>query len=122
MKLDPALLFVSISVFMVFFSFIQKSLFKKVSKNTYLFLALIGILVGFAFSIKVTSVMLLLAILGLFAYRLLSFWGYIGFFFVFLSVFTGFNLWSIMNVWMPTDSGLLHNIALGLGTIGILSF
>jgi hypothetical protein len=66
--------------------------------------------------------MLVLGILGLFAYRLLSFWGYMGFFFTFLAVFTGANLWSIMNVWMPADSGLLHIIALALLILGVASF
>jgi hypothetical protein len=45
-----------------------------------------------------------------------------GFFFTFLSVFTGANLWSVMNVWMPKDSGLLHMIALVLLALGVASF
>lgn len=124
MKLDPALLFVSVTAFMTFFSLVGKSLPTDKKERTTFFriLILVGILLGFAFSIKVTSLMLVLGILGLFAYRLLSFWGYMGFFFTFLAVFTGANLWSVMNVWMPKDSGLLHIIALILLVLGIASF
>lgn len=124
MKLDPALLFVSVTAFMTFFAFVKKSfpVDKKERVVFYRILMLVGILLGFAFSVKVTSLMLVLGILGLFAYRLLSFWGYMGFFFTFLAVFTGANLWSIMNVWMPKDSGLLHIIALVLLMLGVASF
>jgi hypothetical protein len=124
MKLDPALLFVSVTAFMTFFSFVGKTVPTDTREKTIFFriLILVGILLGFAFSIKVTSLMLVLGILGLFAYRLLSFWGYMGFFFTFLAVFTGANLWSVMNVWMPKDSGLLHIIALGLLALGVVSF
>jgi dolichyl-phosphate-mannose--protein O-mannosyl transferase len=76
MKLDPGLLFVSISAFMVFFSFVSHKAptTKKERNELCSILALIGILIGFAFSIKLTSLMLLVGILGLFAYRTLSFW------------------------------------------------
>lgn len=124
MKLDPALFFVSIATFMTFFAFIKKSVSSDgKEENTFLrILILTGILLGFAFSIKVTSLMLILGILGLLAYRFLSLWGYLGFFFTFLAIFTGLNLWSVMNVWMPKDSGLLHTIALSLLLLGIASF
>ena len=71
MKLDPALLFVSISVFMLFFSSIKTFTSKDTDKSFYVLLLIVGVLIGFAFSIKVTTLMLLLAILGLFAYRAL---------------------------------------------------
>lgn len=121
MKLDPALLFVSISTFMVFFTFIKEVTLKN-KNEVFRLLILVGVLLGFAFSIKVTTLMLVLAIFWLFAYRLLSFWGYMGFLFVFLAIFTGLNLWSIMNVWMPPDSWLLHTTAWILGIIGVVCF
>ena len=95
MKLDPALFFVSITAFMTFFTFIKKSVSSdEKEENTFLrIIILTGILLGFAFSIKVTSLMLILGI-----------------------------LWSVMNVWMPKDSGLLHAIALSLLLLGIASF
>ncbi len=73
MKLDPALLFVSIAAFMVFFSFIKKESAKE-SKEYYWLIGLVGILIGLAFSIKLTSLMLLLGVCGLLAYRMTSFW------------------------------------------------
>lgn len=120
MKLDPALLFVSISVFMLFFTSIKKALWWN--KDIYILLVIIGILIGFAFSIKVTTLMLLLAVLGLFAYRMLWFLWYLWFFFAFLAVFTGLNLWSMMNIWIPTDSVLMGKVSLWLWMSWLVSF
>lgn len=58
---------------------------------------------GFAFSVKVTTLMLILGGLGFIAYRKLSIAGFFGFFFLFLATFTKLGFWKIMNVWMPTD-------------------
>ena len=58
--------------------------------------------------------MLILACLGIIAYRYLSFGGYVGFFFIFLALFTKGNLWNIMNVPMPKDLGTLTSISLVL--------
>lgn len=120
MKLDPALLFVSISGFMAFFGLIFKDIVK--SKEQYKYIVLVWLILWFAFSIKVTTLMLVLSIFWLYAYRTLSFWWYLGFFFVFLSIFTGANLWSIMNVWMPSDKWLLHIISWFLALLWLWSF
>lgn len=122
MKLDPALLFFSVSVFMLFFTTIKDKILDTDKKTGYKILIVIGVLLGFVFSVKVTTLMLILAIFGLFAYRLLSFWWYMWFFFVFLAIFTGLNLWSIMNVWMPVDPALLSAIAWVLALIGWVCF
>jgi hypothetical protein len=119
MKLDPALLFVSITALMMFFTFIKK---EQEKKEYYTILAIIGILIGFAFGIKLTSLMLFLGISGVLAYRMVSFWGYLGFFFTFLAVFTGGNLWPIMNVWMPADYWILQSISIGLWIIWIIFY
>ncbi len=75
---------------------------------------------GLAFSIKFTTLMLIIASLALIAYRTLGIFGFVGFFFLFLSIFTGANLWTKMNVWMPTENiDLIHNIAIICGSIGI---
>lgn len=51
---------------------------------------------------------------------MLGIFGFAGFFFLFLSIFTGANLWTKMNVWMPTENiDLIRNIAIICGTIGI---
>lgn len=121
MKLDPALLFFSISAFMVFFTEVKSSLLKN-KKEFFQIIVLTGVLIGFAFSVKVTTLMLILGVFWVLAYRLLSFWGYMGFFFLFLSIFTGANLWSVMNVWMPSDAGLLKTLAIILAAISSIAF
>jgi hypothetical protein len=117
MKLDPAYLFFSISGIMLLFH-VWNGFENK--KRDYILLAIIGVIIGFTFSVKFTSVMLVLGCLGFIAYRLLSFAGYLWFFFLFIAFFTKFNLWSIMNVPMPKDNpGLLTGASLILGGIGI---
>lgn len=63
--------------------------------------------------------MLLLGALGLIAYRFLSIGGYLGFFFLFLSIFTGGNLWIKLNVTMPSDPTLIHWITIVSGVLGL---
>lgn len=116
MKLDPALMFFSISAFTVLFSLWKKSDTKKRSLTI---ICLAGILTGFAFWVKVTTLMLLLGALGLIAYRFLSIGGYLGFFFLFLSIFTGGNLWIKLNVTMPSDPTLIHWITIVSGVLGL---
>ena len=60
MKLDPALLFASITAFMTFFMYIKRDVSKDTQEYIRI-LGLVGLLIGFAFSIKVTSIMLILA-------------------------------------------------------------
>ncbi len=117
MKLDPALMMVSVSAFWV----LWYALREKLEKNKfYILIALSGFIVGLAFSIKFTTLILIIASLALIAYRMLGIFGFSGFFFLFLSIFTGANLWTKMNVWMPTENiDLIRNIAIICGTIGI---
>lgn len=63
--------------------------------------------------------MLLLGALGLIAYRFLSISGYLGFFFLFLSIFTGGNLWAKLNVSMPSDPTLIQGITIVSGILGL---
>lgn len=66
--------------------------------------------------------MLIIASLALIAYRTLGILGFVGFFFLFLSIFTGAGLWTKMNVWMPIENiDLIYDIALSLGSLGIIS-
>ena len=117
MKLDPALMMVSVSAFGV----LWYTLREKLEQNKfYILIALAGFIVGLAFSIKFTTLILIIAGLALIAYRLLGIFGFLGFFFLFLSVFTGGNLWTKMNVWMPVDNvELIRNITIITGAIGI---
>jgi hypothetical protein len=72
---------------------------------------------------KVTTLMLIIGALGLIAYNTLSIAGFLGYFFLFLTVFTGAGLWSKMNVWMPiSDVDLIQKITLGCLAVSIVSF
>ncbi len=117
MKLDPALMMVSVSAFGV----LWYALREKLEQNKfYVLVGLAGFIVGLAFSIKFTTLILIITGLALIAYRMLGIFGFVGFFFLFLSIFTGANLWSKMNVWMPVENvDLIRNIAIVCGAIGI---
>jgi hypothetical protein len=119
MKLDPALMMVSVSAFGV----LWYALKNKIRENHfYILIGVAGFIIGLAFSIKLTTLILIIASLALMAYTILGFFGLTGFFFIFLSIFTGAGLWAKMNVWMPVENiWLIHNITLWLGTIGIVS-
>jgi hypothetical protein len=117
MKIDPAYLFFCISGLMLLFhTWVGEKDSKKID---YKILAVIGIIVGFTFSVKITSVMLILGCIGVMSYRILGFSGYLGFFALFLAIFTKLHLWSMMNVPMPTDLRLINLITSFLGFIGL---
>lgn len=119
MKLDPALLFISISAFLLLFASWRE--WNSLRKNLSL-IGLAGILVGFAFSVKFTTLMLIMGWLWFITYRKLSIFGFFGFFFLFLALFTQFGLWKIMNVWMPTDNPwLITTASLTLTFLGVIS-
>lgn len=120
MKLDPAYLFFAISGFMLLFSVWNA---QKWDRKNLSILALSGIIIGFTFSVKFTSLMLILGALGLISYRLLSIGGYFGFFFAFLGIFTQFDLWKKIFIWMPTENhALITQISLGLFFLSAFSF
>ena len=119
MKLDPAYLFFSISAIMLLFHAWSHT--SKDRNYNYWMLGLIGLIVGFSFTVKFTSTMLIIGCLGVISYRTLSLSGYIGFFFIFLAIFTKLNLWGQMNVPMPKDnSELISNISIFLWLFGII--
>lgn len=112
MKLDPAYLFFCISGIMLLFHVWK---WDHDTKKDYKILSIIGLIIGFSFSVKLTSVMLILGCLWVISYRLLGFLGYVGFFALFLALFTRLHLWGIMNVPMPpNDSPLINSISLVL--------
>lgn len=93
MKLDPALMFVSVTAIVTIFYalekyFEEKETEKNIFTNSFFLVFLAGILVGFAFSIKFTTIMLIIASLALLSYSLLSFSGFIGFIGIFIAIFT----------------------------------
>lgn len=120
MKLDPAYFFFAISGLSLLFCLWKSEL--KTDKNNLIILIIAGILVGFSFSVKFTSLMLILGSLGLIAYRILGLSGYTGYFFLFLAIFTYADLWKILNVPMPRDNtSLMHTVGFVLAILGILS-
>ncbi len=103
MKLDYWLLFVSLAslfsmYYVVFFSHTW-------SRKKYLsFLWIIWVLMWLAFSIKVTSLLLILGVLATLTYKRYSVWWVISFFGLFFAVFSTVWLWGMMNVVVPTES------------------
>lgn len=67
-------------------------------------LLVIGMIVWLAFSVKYTTLMLILWMFGMIFYSNMWFSGFLSFFFMFLAVFTKFNLWAQLNVNYPTDN------------------
>jgi hypothetical protein len=118
MKLDPALMMVSVSAFWVLWYTLREKFEKQ---KFFWFIGLAWIIVGIAFSMKLTTLILVISSLALIAYRILGIYGFLGFFFLFLGIFTGGNLWVKMNVWMPIENiELIRNIAIVCGSIGLI--
>ena len=89
MKLDPALMFVSLAAFMALWYAI-KSIFQRENlKSAYMILFMGGLLAGLAFSIKFTTLMFIVAAFGLIGYKFLGFLGFAGFVSFFIGIFTG---------------------------------
>ncbi len=117
MKLDPALMMVSVSAFGVLWYTLREKFEKQ---SFYYLVGLAGVIVGLAFSIKLTTLIFIIASLALVSYRILGIFGFLGFFFLFLGIFTGGNLWAKMNVWMPIENiELIRNIAIICWSLGI---
>jgi hypothetical protein len=86
MKLDPGLMMVSVSAFGLLWYTLAQEWKPKIS---YFLIGIVGIIVGIAFTIKFTTLILIIAVLALIAYRILSIAGFFGFFGLFLAIFTG---------------------------------
>ncbi len=127
MKLDSWLFFVSIiAVYLLFKYYIKldnesylekiksflgdKILHKSFNLNNLVIIFIIWILAGFAFSIKITSLLLILSIIWvIFFVRFWIFW-FLGYIFVFFAIFTKANLWKMMNVLInPQNIPLFEN-------------
>lgn len=107
MKLDPALMFVSITAIMTIFYGIREFLENKEkflqNKFAILLIFIGGILAGFAFSIKLTSLILIISIVAYISYITVGFGGLLAFLGIFIGLFTRLNLWQNMFVWMPEN-------------------
>lgn len=89
MKLDPALMFVSITAVINLIFGIQYFYREKSQKQNFLlFFFIAGILVGFAFSIKLTSLTLVISSFAFLSYQILGLGGFFGFIGIFIAIFT----------------------------------
>ncbi len=102
MKLDYGLLFVSMSAIFLVLSALLQSSQEKIQYN-WKFWIFIGVLTWFAFSIKVTSLLLILSLIALIAYK--KWWIYLYFSAIFgiIWIFSIAWLWSMLNVIFPSD-------------------
>lgn len=117
MKLDPAYFAFAISTLWLLF-YVWKGVERK---EKLILIGIIWILVWFTFTVKFTSLMLILGALGWIAYTLLSLWWFIWYFFIFLGVFTKLNLWKMLNVPVPDDQVMLSTIWIVLWVLGLIA-
>ncbi len=109
MKLDYGLLALSsIALFLMYELLLWEKHFSH--KKSFWPLALIGFIIGVSFSIKVTSLFLLLWILGMLFYKKFALTWLLWFFSLFSGIFTYLGLWKIMNVVIPNDGGIMMPI------------
>lgn len=104
-KVDAGLFFISIVGLYILIKFYLLEIYDKkssqldITQNTNLYLFLIvWIIAWFAFSIKFTALILIVWIISFLSYvRIWVFW-FLWFLFIFFSIFTGLDLWKMMNV------------------------
>lgn len=124
MKLDPVLMFVSVTALMVLFTAVKEFFENLSSKHqhkrfNFLLFLIAGILTGMAFSIKFTTLIFILASIGFVTYFWGGIFGFFGFCFGFITIFTKANLWSEMFVWMPENTSL---IVISTGVLSIIFY
>ena len=144
MKLDPGLFFVSvIGIYGILYLFLRykENLEGDISSPLSLgeglgvradffahhknlaYILIIGTIIGLAFTIKFTTLMLILGLLGVIFYAKLGLAGFIGYFALFVGVFTKFGLWTQLNVSYPKDDvQFLSTVTIASLAIGILGF
>ncbi|MDD5213557.1 MAG: hypothetical protein PHG82_03990 [Candidatus Gracilibacteria bacterium] len=114
-KTDNSFSFISYK----FNSFGRGDLFENKTYLIYIFI--IGIIAGLAFAIKFTTLMLVIAFIGIIFFAKLGFSGFLGYFALFLAIFTKAKLWDYMNVAYPKDNiTLINNFSLFSAIIGIV--
>ncbi len=102
-----------------FNSFWETDLFENKTYLYYIFI--IWIIAGLAFAIKFTTLMLVIAFIWIIFFAKLGFSGFLGYFAIFLAVFTKAKLWDYMNVVYPKDNAtLINNFSIVSALIWIL--
>lgn len=109
MKLDYGLLTISvIALALLYTTLYSKDSFSH--KKSLWALWLVWFFIGIAFSIKLTSLLLLLSAIWLIFYKKFSLLWFFSFFSAFVGIFTYLGLWSMMNVLIPELSDFWKNI------------
>lgn len=112
MKLDTGLFFLSvISIYSLFYLYHkkEKDVLLKTHKSRLIYFLIIWIIAWFAFSVKFTSLILIISILWVLTYiRLWVAW-FLWFVSIFIALFTKLWLWSYMNVVLPKDNLVFVN-------------
>ena len=133
MKLDPGLFFVSVialtSLYVLLLRYRDyahehtgkrsEDFFRMPANLGYVFV--IGVIVGLAFSIKVTTIMLILAMLAVIAYAKLGLFGFFAYVSLFIGIFTKLHLWDFLNVsYDKSDTFFLNNVFVGCLVFAII--
>lgn len=106
MKIDPGLFFMSIIiVYMLYITLLNS----YSSRHTYILYGLIWLLSWFVFTIKFTSLLLIIGLAGTMFFRYLWWSGLLGYLAWFIAIFTKFGFWKYMNVSFPHDDVSLRN-------------
>ncbi len=93
------------------------------NKKLYKFILILWILAWFSFAIKFTSLLLIVWIIWVFFYSILWWLWFLGYLFLFISIFTKFWLWKYMNIVYPsTDISLINIFSIFSFSVSILFF
>nr|MDD3719899.1 hypothetical protein [Candidatus Gracilibacteria bacterium] len=144
MKLDIGLFSISaITLYMVYYIFVKKEDFvgedvenegitnsiknfitkhEFFKKEDFIYIFIIGLIVGFAFAIKATTLMLISAVIGLIIFNRLGINAFLGYLAVYFAIFTKLHLWDLMNVVYPKDNTFVNyfsiiSLLIGFGFI-----
>ena len=119
MKLDPSLFAISIAGVYYLFVLCRNVLKEKQKlQDIKIWLLIIGLLIGFMFSIKFTWLLTIIASFGILSFTLLGWWGVLSYLALVTGIFSYFDLWSIMNVNIGWP--YIHIISLVLIAWGVL--
>lgn len=115
MKLDLWLLSISVIAVSIFYSALSLK-----QNNKIILFFLVWVFIGVAFSIKVTSLLLLLWVLAAITFSYFSLFWLVWFLLLFVWVFSFLDVWSIMNIVVPSEQ--IKNFGIALIVLGCLCF
>lgn len=124
MKLDPGLLFISsIALYLVYKIVPELKKEKSIDISNICYLLIIWVLIGFAFTIKFTTLLLISWVLWVVAYRFFSVPWFIWYLFLYFSFFTKFALWAHLNIsYDASNITLVNSFSLITLALWICSF